>query len=121
MLCLCKDMQRPVMGGSFIPQCKTRGCTRACATIDDDSQDFIAYCSADCMVGKGVRTDSEGGPCINRSVTGCANSREPDGSGGYSKYCCRACREGLGVSFRKNEDGDGEEMDDFGKMFPTLG
>ena len=111
------------MRGSFIPQCKTPGCTRACTTVDDYSQTFAAYCSASCMISKGSRTDSEGPPCNNKSKTGCANSREPDGSGGYRMYCCQSCRDGRGVQRRPAEDakGDEKEIDDFVKMFPTLG
>ena len=76
------------------------------------------------MISKGSRTDSEGGACTNKSKTGCANSREPDGADGYKMYCCQECRDGQGLDRPpvENDGGDGSaEMDAFAKMFPTLG
>ncbi|CAM9400970.1 unnamed protein product [Ectocarpus sp. 12 AP-2014] len=101
---------------NFIPQCKTRGCTRAVGVIGDQS---VAYCSADCMVSRGSLTDSEGGPCRN---TRCDNSKEPDGRGGYDDYCCSRCKEGRGLDRRPvEEEGGGAGMDEFAELFPTLG
>lgn len=109
--------------GTHVPRCSTKGCTRACGTTGDYMypQQFLAYCSADCMVSRGARTDSEGGPCANKA---CGNSREPDGRGGYAQHCSKECREGRGgakgVRFEE-EANDGAAMDDLAKLFPTMG
>lgn len=101
----------------MIPRCKTKGCTRACGTVGDDALDFAAYCSADCMVSRGSRTDSEGGPCATKS---CRNSREPDDRGGYLQRCSRECTESHREVRFEEEDGGGAS-DDFTKLFPTMG
>ena len=100
----------------MIPRCKTKGCTRACGTVGDDTHGFAAYCFADCMVSKGSRTDSEGGPCVTQ---GCTNSREPGGRGGYLQHCSRECREGgrRGIVFEEEDGGGGGTIDDFHQAF----
>ena len=56
-----------------------------------------------------------------RPHTGCNNSREPDGRGGYGDFYCARCREGRGSARRPVNAEGGREMDEFVKLFPTLG
>lgn len=113
------------MSDTFIPRCKTPKCTRACDTLSkDDPVAFMRYCSVNCAVSKGSRTDSEGPPCKNKFSTDCQNSKMPDGLGGYSNYCCTECRDGRGVSKDEWDDSsvdDGDSgVDNLVGLFPGL-
>lgn len=67
-------------------------------------------------MSKGARTDSDGGPCKNKSVTKCQNSRHPDGQGGYQEYCCRSCRDGKGLSLDDDRAWGGDSQQETGWM-----
>lgn len=112
------------MSNTFIPQCKTPRCTRACGTLSKkDPVEFMRYCSVDCMVSKGSRTDSEGPPCKNKVVTNCQNSKKPDGLGNYGNYCCTECRDGKGLGSKDERDDSGVDdsgVDDLVGRFPGL-